>query len=255
MLRAESTHTYTVLEEEAGLTSRFLKESKRVEGTQINTVRWGRPGAVDSVDPDGLKPDMPPTALASQSGPYRPSLPDASQMHNQRKAGSVHLTAGRPATRSPQPSTPESRHPPPQCPSGGPGSWGAAVPLPPASEPLPGQASRKLFCSSAERLPRSAFKTPVFSFCWSRRRVRSKEGLASFCPVSVLPLGSWLFPPYFSCLTQESQPGPSEMSHCRREREADLDPQRTEEGRGHRPCSPACAHGSPASWRGWTGTG
>lgn len=135
---------------------------------------------------------------------------------------------------------------------------GAGVPLslsPPASEPLPGQASRKLFCSSAERLPRSAFKTPVFSFCWSRRRVRSKEGLASFCPVSVLPLGSWLFPPYFSCLTQESQPGPSEMSHCRREREVDLDPQRTEEGRGHRPCSPACAHGSPASWRGWTGTG
>lgn len=37
MLSAESTHTYTVLEEEAGLTSRFLKGSKRLEGTQINT--------------------------------------------------------------------------------------------------------------------------------------------------------------------------------------------------------------------------
>ena len=80
--------------------------------------------------PDGLKPDVPPTVLALRSGPYRPSLPDASQMHKQRKAGSVHLTAGRPATRSPQPSTPESQCPPPWPPSGGPRSWGAVDPSP-----------------------------------------------------------------------------------------------------------------------------
>ena len=52
--------------------------------------------------------------------------------------------------------------------------------------------------------------------------MRGDDEPASLRPVSILPLGSWFFSPYFSCLTQESQPGPSETCCCRREWEADL---------------------------------
>ena len=52
--------------------------------------------------------------------------------------------------------------------------------------------------------------------------MRGDDEPASLHPVSIFPLGSWFFSPYFSCLTQESQPSPSETCCCRRGREADL---------------------------------